>query len=37
MLYLAKQRNYINQEGFDKLLDKFKHISIMIYNYIKKL
>lgn len=37
MLYLAQQRNYINQETFDKLSDKFKHISIMIYNYIKKL
>jgi four helix bundle protein len=37
MLYLAYTRNYINQSEFDKLLDKSKHITIMIYNYIKKL
>ena len=37
MLYIALKQNYINKEQFDYYQDKTKHISIMIYKYIKTL
>ena len=37
MLNLAYKNDYIDQMVFEKLTDKAKHISIMMYKYIEKL
>ena len=37
MLNLAYKNEYIDQMLFEKLADKAKHISIMMYKYIEKL
>ena len=37
MLSLAYKNNHIDQTLFEELTDKTKHISIMIYKYIKTL
>lgn len=37
MLHIALKKKYINNNEFEQYYDKTKHISIMIYKYIKTL
>jgi len=37
MVNLAFNNDFIDQQTFEELIDKSKHISIMIYKYIEKL